>query len=191
MASLSYLFKNRAKFPLSSLLFFRAWAKRILCLPELLKRIQRRSSLIRRGASIAPTAEIGKISADGHAANLSVGEKTFIGTVELALHDKIQIGNNVCINDGVKILTASHWRHVKAPVIIGDYAWIATNAILLPGVTIGKGGVVGAGAVVSKSVDPYQIVAGNPAKPINKERTTNLLYNPCEFLAANQAWLKG
>ncbi|EHQ28456.1 acyltransferase [Mucilaginibacter paludis] len=197
MASLSVLFKNRAKFPLFSLPFFKAWAKRILLWPEMYQRSKTRRRLVYRGAIISRTAEIGKVYAGGNAKNLIVGDHTFIGTVELALHDKIQIGSYVCINDQVKILTASHglndpyWKHVKAPIIIDDYAWIATSAIILPGVKIGRGAVVGAGAVVSKNVEPFQIVAGNPAKAINKTRTEDLRYNPCEFLAVNQAWLKG
>jgi len=68
------------------------------------------------------------------------------------LHDEVRIGSHVCINDGVVILTASHdvndphWRAVTKPVVIDDYAWIATGATILPGVRIGRGAVVGASA---------------------------------------------
>ncbi len=51
-------------------------------------------------------------------------------------------------------------------VIIEDDVWIGTNAIILPGVTIGQGAVIGAGAVVTKDVSPYAIVAGVPARLI-------------------------
>lgn len=54
------------------------------------------------------------------------------------------------------------------PVIIEDDVWIGANAIILRGVTIHNGAVVGAGAVVAKDVEPYSIVAGNPAKEIKK-----------------------
>ncbi|GAT63252.1 acyltransferase [Paludibacter jiangxiensis] len=197
MATLTYLWNNRARYPFSSVLFYRAWAKRILCLPELIKRNQRRSGLVRKGASIHPTAEIGETVVDGHKSKLSIGAFSFVGKVRIALHEKVIIGDKVCINDGVQILTASHdisdpdWSSIKAQIIIEDYAWIATNAILLPGVTIGKGAVVGAGAVVSKSIAPGEIVVGNPAKSIQKKRTEDLRYNPCEFLAGNRAWLIG
>jgi len=83
------------------------------------------------------------------------------------------------------------WNHIMKPIIIDDYAWIATNAIILPGVHIGRGAIIGAGAVVSKDVQPYQIVVGNPAKAIAKQRCEELNYNPCEFLASNRAWLIG
>jgi maltose O-acetyltransferase len=60
-------------------------------------------------------------------------------------------------------------------VRIGDRVWIAYRAIILPGVTIGEGAVVGAGSVVTKDVEPYTIVAGNPARVVNK-RSPNLHY---------------
>ncbi|NEU67442.1 acyltransferase [Spirosoma agri] len=197
MASLNYLWKNQARFPICSKQFIKAWGKRIFSIIELLKRNMRRTILVQNGAHINECAEIGKLTIDGSKSNLSIGAFSFIGRVYMASHDKIIIGDRVCINDGVQFLTASHsvsdsdWKRVKAPIIIDDYAWIATGAIILPGVHIGKGAVVGAGAVVSKSVLPNEIVAGNPAKPIHKKRCSVLEYNPCEFLAANRAWLVG
>lgn len=197
MASFSYLFKNRAVFPIWSKAFYKAWAKRLLCFPALLKRNIRRTVLIRGGAAIDATAEIGEVFIEGPARLLRVGKSTFIGKVHIALYEHVTIGDFTCINDGVRILTGSHnvsdpeWQHIKKPVIIGDYVWIAMDSIILPGVTIGNGAVIGAGSVVTRSVEEYQIVAGNPARPIEKKRVQQLKYNPCEFLAANQAWLKG
>jgi acetyltransferase-like isoleucine patch superfamily enzyme len=197
MASFSYLWTHRVQFPINSIAFYRSWAKRLLCLPEMIKRNRHRSVLIHQGARIHSTAEIGALKVDGHKSNLTIGAYSFLGTVTIALHEKVSIGENVCINDGVQLLTASHdvsdpqWNHVKSKITIDDYAWIAINAIILPGVHIGKGAVVGAGAVVSKNVEAGSIVVGNPAKPILKKRTKELNYNPCEFLAANSAWLIG
>lgn len=62
----------------------------------------------------------------------------------------------------------------QADCIIENDVWIATNAVILRGVTIGNGAVIGAGAVITKDVEPYSIVVGVPAKPIKKrfdERT--------------------
>jgi len=197
MASFKYLFFNRAKFSVLSIKFYAAWAKRALSIPELLRRNYRRRKLTSKGAYISETAEIGSIDVGGAKKNLTIGSNSFLGKVQIALHDKVTIGDMVCINDGVILLTASHnvkdplWQHIKAPIIIDDYAWVATNAIILPGVHIGKGAVVGAGAVVSKNVGAYEIVAGNPAHVLSKRRVENLQYNPCSFLAANMAWLKG
>lgn len=156
-----------------------------------------RSSLLCKGARISETAEIGSVDITGRFNKLSVGDSSFLGRVLIALHAEVTVGARVCVNDGVQILTGSHdvsdpsWREVTAKIIIEDYCWIGTNAIILPGVHLGRGAVVGAGAVVSKSVAPFAIVVGNPAKPLEKPRCADLLYNPCEFLAGNRAWLIG
>ncbi len=197
MASFSYLWTNRAKFQLGSGKFFRAWGKRLFSVPELLFRNYRRNKLTRNGASIHETSEIGKIKIEGKSRFLSVGSQTFLGRVIINIHDEVKIGNRVCINDGVEILTASHdvsditWKEIKAPVLIEDYVWIGMGAMILPGVRIGRGAVVGARAVVSKSVEPGAVVVGNPAKTIDRKRPGELSYNPCEFLAPNRAWLVG
>ena len=54
------------------------------------------------------------------------------------------------------------------PVYVGAKAWIGTNAVTLPGVSIGEGAVVGAGSVVTKPVEAYTVVAGNPARVIRR-----------------------
>lgn len=195
MASLKYLWANRSKPKFGTVIFFRTWAKRFFTFKNLLFRNYNRRILLVQGASISETAEISYLNFNGDKKKLRIGKNTFIGDVEFALHDFIIIGNHVCINDGVKLLTASHdlndpeWKHKKAAIIIQDYAWVATSAIILPGVTIGEGAVVGAGAVVSKDVNPYSIVTGNPATILGKKRVKPLKYNPCEFLAENMAWL--
>ena len=62
-----------------------------------------------------------------------------------------------------------NWNVVKsAPIKICDNAWIGMNAVILKGVTIGEGAIVGAGSVVTKSVLPWTVVAGNPAKLIKE-----------------------
>lgn len=95
----------------------------------------------------------------------------------------MKIGNNVDIAQEVNIWTEQHdynsptYASVCKPVKIEDYVWIASRATVLPGVTIGKGAVVASGAIVTKDVPPYTVVAGVPARPIgirNKELTYNL-----------------
>jgi|GEM_PF-503897 len=197
VASFSYVWVNRARFPLFSRGFCRAWGKRLLTLRALVKRNGRRRRLVRAGAVIAETAEIGEAAFDGDARLLRIGANSWIGKSLLRTQDRISIGSHVCVSDGVTILTGSHdvndpgWRHICAPVSIGDYAWIGAGAMILPGVSIGRGAVVGAGAVVAKSIADFSIVVGNPSKPLAKMRCEELDYNPCEFLAANQAWLIG
>ncbi|WP_162052640.1 acyltransferase [Pontibacter pamirensis] len=197
MASLSYLWRKRASFSVNSVDFYRAWGKRFFSMPELFGRNSRRRKLAREGAVIHESAEIGEVTVAGKKNLLLVGPLSFLGQVYIALHDEVRIGERVCINDGVSILTASHnisdpgWSLIKSPILIEDYVWIGIGAIILPGVHLGRGAVVGAGAVVSKSVAPGTVVVGNPARPVSKKRCSNLNYNPCEFLAANRAWLRG
>lgn len=197
MASLHFLWVNRAKFSFSSGRFYKAWGKRLFSLAELSGRNYQRWKLQRGGARIHELAEIGEANIEGLRHYLSIGALSFIGKAHIALHCAVTIGERVCINDGVRILSASHdvsdpqWRQVHAEIVLEDYAWIGTDAIILPGVRIGRGAVVGAGAVVSKSVAPGTIVVGNPARPIFKSRCATFDYNPCEFLAANRAWLVG
>lgn len=177
--------------------FYRAWGKRLFLMNDLVKKNRRFNQLLKKGAIISKMAEIGEAEIQGNLSLLSIGSFSFIGKANIALHDKVIIGDNVCINDGVEILTASHdvfdpkWPHKKAEIVIDDYVWIGTGAMILPGVHLGRGCVVGARAVVSKSVNPGEIVVGNPAKPLNKKREIQFDYNPCEFLATNRAWLIG
>jgi acetyltransferase-like isoleucine patch superfamily enzyme len=85
---------------------------------------------------------------------------------------RLVIGDNVSISAEVCILTADH--DLNAPdfagrqrqVSIGDFAFIGTRALVLPGVSIGKGAAVAAGSIVTKDVPEYAIVAGCPAKQI-------------------------
>lgn len=197
MASFNYLWGKRAKFQPGSNKFFRAWGKRLFSFPVLLRRNLRRNKFIKRGALIHETAEIGEVKVVGQCRFLSIGSETFLGRVIINIHADVKIGNRVCINDGVEILTASHdvidpqWAEIKESILIEDYAWIGTGAMILPGVTIGRGAVVGARAVVSKSVEPGTVVVGSPAKAVSRKRPAELNYNPCEFLAANRAWLIG
>jgi|SRR5919199_1789593 maltose O-acetyltransferase len=96
-------------------------------------------------------------------------------------HYQIRTGRDVSIGSEASILTLGHdpqspeFSDKGGDVIIGDRVWIAYRAIILPGVTIGEGAVVGAGSVVTKDVEPYTIVAGNPARVVNK-RSPNLHY---------------
>jgi acetyltransferase-like isoleucine patch superfamily enzyme len=99
----------------------------------------------------------------------------------------IRTGHDVSIGPEAAILTLGHdpqspdFADRGGDVIIGDRVWIGYHAIILPGIKIGEGAVVGAGAVVTKDVEPYTIVAGNPARKIggrNKDLNYYLKYNP-------------
>jgi acetyltransferase-like isoleucine patch superfamily enzyme len=93
----------------------------------------------------------------------------------------IKIGNNVMIASHTAITTLTHdytqekMRNtiVSKPIVIEDDVWIGAHAVILPGVTIGRGAVVGAGSIVTRDVEPYSIVVGTPARH-QKYRNINL-----------------
>lgn len=93
----------------------------------------------------------------------------------------IKIGNNVGIAHNTKIYTLGHdyndpqFPTKGSPVNIHDNVFIFSNALIMPGVTIGEGAIVLSGSVVTKDVESWTIVGGNPAKPI-KKRNPNINY---------------
>lgn len=103
----------------------------------------------------------------------------------LDLRSGLTIGDNVGISPEVVILAGTH--DVNDPlfadspvgpyaVAIQDHVWIGTRAMIMPGVTVGRGAVVAAGAVVTKDVPPLTIVAGVPAKPIGARDARATVY---------------
>lgn len=115
--------------------------------------------------------------------NIKIGEDSIVGEgAVLDGRDKLTIGNHVDIASEVMIYNAQHdvrdpsFCAICAPVVIEDYVFIGPRAIILPGVTIKKGAVVGAGAVVTKDVEEGSIVGGTPAKQIGERGVKDLNY---------------
>ncbi|WP_370591676.1 acyltransferase [Quadrisphaera oryzae] len=113
----------------------------------------------------------------GLARNLSIGRGSGLG-IGVELHGPVVIGTDTMISPGVLIHTRNHamtdvrqpmkyqgYGSVR-PVTIGNDVWVGARAILLPGVSIGSGAVIGAGAVVSKDVPNYAVAVGNPARVV-------------------------
>lgn len=111
---------------------------------------------------------------------MEIGRGTWIGQ-QCFFHSAggLRIGRNVGIGPAVKIITSYHDGSDKEkaiihtplvfePVVIEDDADIGTGAVILPGVTVGRGAQVGAGAVVSHDVEPYTVVGGVPARTIRR-----------------------
>jgi maltose O-acetyltransferase len=115
---------------------------------------------------------------------ISIGEGTIIGDrCFLDGRAKLKIGNSVDIASQVLIYNAEHDLtndDFAAPhygeVEIKDFVFIGPRAIILPGVTIGRGAVVGAGAVVTKHVPDYAVMGGVPARIIGERKNKNLKY---------------
>ena len=107
-----------------------------------------------------------------------IGAHSIIGNdVFLDGRRGIVIGDNVNVGGHVQVFTLEHdpqhrgFGVTGGPVVIGDRAYVATRSMILPGVTVGEGAVVAAGAVVTKDVPPFTIVGGVPARRIGERRT--------------------
>ena len=116
------------------------------------------------------------------AAGYSIGKDVYIGE-DLIVIDELEdrgylhIGDRVAIAERVTLTLASRPNFSliepfvptqHGPIVIEDDAWLGTGCIVFPNVRIGRGAVVGAGAVVTRDVPPFTIVVGVPAKPIKK-----------------------
>ena len=125
------------------------------------------------GAQIGKNVFVGARFDVSHPANLTVGSNTKLpGKVWIDSVYPVTIGHDVAVSDDLTILTAGHdvnaadFAMTGQAISIGDYAWLPTKIIVLPGANIGEGAVVGAGSVVTRPVEPYTVVAGNPARKI-------------------------
>ncbi|MEH2610403.1 acyltransferase [Bradyrhizobium sp. AZCC 1693] len=129
----------------------------------------------------------GELMIFAHGGRISVGEWCYVGAgtriwsgASIDIGDRVLISHSVNIFDNLthpiraserhaqarQIFTRGHPRDIfldDKPIKIGDDAWIGACAIIMRGVTVGQGGIVAAGAVVTKDVPAYSIVAGNPA----------------------------
>jgi acetyltransferase-like isoleucine patch superfamily enzyme len=132
----------------------------------------------------------GSLVSERDGASIIIGSNTFIGSSLIASATRIEIGDDILISWGCNIVDhnshsigwtlragdVKNWYHDKKDwtnvptkaVRIGNKSWIGLNVIILKGVEIGEGAVVAAGSVVTKSVPPWTIAAGNPARVIRE-----------------------
>jgi putative colanic acid biosynthesis acetyltransferase WcaF len=116
------------------------------------------------------------------AEHLVLGERVQVGfRVVLDARGGLTVAEDVLLSSDSQFLTANHniasddFERQVAPIVIADHAWIATRAIVLAGVTVGRGAVVAAGGVATRDVAPLAIVGGVPARHLG-ERTGGLDY---------------
>ncbi len=140
----------------------------------------------------------GRITFEARTGKVSIGDRCYVGAITIICRSGVTIGDDVAIAWGTMLYDHdSHspdwrqrlpslrhfhdyydradcyetidWTHVRtAPIVIGDRAWIGSDALILKGVTIGEGAIVGARSVVTRDVAPYTIVAGNPARVVRE-----------------------
>jgi acetyltransferase-like isoleucine patch superfamily enzyme len=144
-----------------------------------------------RGATI----QLGTMLDVGPRGRVHIGDYALVNNVRIVCDTEITIGNHALISWNVvlmdtyrvpvepierrKALEQASTRcpcrldaHVPArPIHIGDNVWIGFDVCVLPGVTIGEGAIIGARSVVAEDVDPYTIVAGNPARFVRRLET--------------------
>jgi len=142
---------------------FGYWLRRIL--------VKRIAASCGPGLLVKPRAYIGR------GVGLSLGNRAELGR-NARIDQPVTIGDNVLMGPDVVIMTVLHGfedpdvpiisqgKQETRPVVIGNDVWIGMRVIILPGVTVGDGAVLGAGAVVTKDVPAGTIVGGNPARVI-------------------------
>jgi acetyltransferase-like isoleucine patch superfamily enzyme len=190
-----YIWKNRLKAPVCSGLWFKLWAKRAWTFHQLIALLLKRARYQIGGVRLGVLADMSGVRLQGPWENLQLGSGSFVGMAEIQAHASVSIGSNVVVNDGVRLLTGTHlvdspsFEQINRPIVIEDFAWICTGAMVLPGVRIGKGAVVAAGAVVSKDVGPLSVVAGNPARLVRQRADHEFSYRPNLLRACYEAWL--
>lgn len=139
--------------------------------------------------------------------NLSVGDGTSIpkGSTFYCTNAPLTIGRKVIFGPNPTIITGDHRFDIvgkyiadvsdadkgpgyDAPVVIEDDVWCGANVTILKGVTIGRGSVVAAGAVVTKSCEPYSIIGGVPAKLIKMRFTPEQIIEHEKLICADQRY---
>ena len=112
--------------------------------------------------------------------NIQIGDHVYIGQgAHISASEGIRIGNGVVVGPELMVMGGDHrFDHVglllhqmtsggeNKPIVIEDDVWIGGRVTILKGVTIGEGAIIGAGSIVTKSISPYSIYTGNPARKI-------------------------
>lgn len=141
----------------------------------------RASTCRRLFASCGTDVNIERLAVFGSGARISLGHRSGIG-LRAQLVGPVEIGTDVMMGPDVLIMTQNHEiRNTDVPmhrqglcspepVVIESDVWIGARAIILPGVRIGRGAVVAAGAIVTRDVEPFCVVGGSPARVLRRRK---------------------
>lgn len=146
------------------------------------------------GATIGSHVGIGSDIVPLASKNLKIGDHVSIQTDRIDVRAPLTVGDYVILGDSASIITCSHdiddpeWKFKPYGLVIEDYVWIATRAMILPSCRkIGRGAVIGAGAVVVKDVPPMAVVSGNPAQIIRYRKCVHEGLKPENLLGGGLA----
>jgi putative colanic acid biosynthesis acetyltransferase WcaF len=113
--------------------------------------------------------------------NVEFGDEAGVGDgAVLYSQGKITLGKRVVISQGTQLCTGTHdytqrgFPLVTAPITVGDEAWVAAEAFVHPGITIGEGAVIGARSVVTKDMPAWMVCAGFPCKAIKPREMSDI-----------------
>lgn len=175
-----YINRLSQKHKITRLLWNITWSIFASWLPRKIGNRWKKFLLRSFGAKISPTAKIHPSVKIYYPSNLIMEDYSCLASnVDCYNVDIVKLGKFVTISKGAFLCTASHditsQNHelITAPINIEDNAWVAVEAFIGMGVTIGEGAVVGARAAVFKDVEPWTVVGGNPAKFIKKRIINN------------------
>lgn len=136
-----------------------------------LRSTPRSNPLAPRSPCVFATREAGAVIRVG--VDCGFSGAAIVAASRIEIGDRVMVGSNATIVDTdfhplSPLARRTHARPVARPVRIEDDVFIGTQAMILKGVTVGRGAVVGAGAVVTRDVPPFTIVAGNPARVVGE-----------------------
>ncbi len=156
--------------------FAMAWAVLAAWTPAPLAR-WRRLVLVAFGATLHPTAKVYGSAAIWSPRNLVMGANSAIGPrVTIYAMAPITLGAYSIVSQGAHLCAGTHdvedanFQLVRRPIMVGERAWVAADAFVGPGVTIGEGAVLGARGCAMKDLAPWTIYRGNPAERIRERR---------------------
>lgn len=177
-ASKSRPLEGGASYPLSHRLYRAVWNVTWLILaswtpPPL--RAWRRFLLRLFGARVAATSGIYGSARIWYPPNLEIGEHAYIGPgANIYCMGRVRIGDHALISQGAHLcggthdISDAHFQLIARPITIGERAWIAAEAFVGPGVTVGEGAVLGARAVALRDLEAWTVYSGNPAQPLKR-----------------------